>query len=189
MAQNIRVNDWMVAQLTRPEATLMDFYSHNVRPENTQILDADTYKHNNTIRNHFIDATTGKFNEEKFNEFYDNALKSYNYYASDEFDKNINDFITDTALVAPEDIFYDGGNRNVNPTVDLNSLYHDQDTVHGITGDLSKSFEYSGAKSVREIAQSQKVHDGKTGEELDWTPEDKGGLIKGIFRPTIALAT
>jgi hypothetical protein len=41
--------------------------------------------------------------------------------------------------------------------------------------------------SEREVAQANKVTDEK-GKTLNWSPNDKGGLIKGLFRPTLALA-
>lgn len=187
MAEELRKNDWIMAKLTKPEASFMDFYAHNIKPENTSIQSADFYKKNQKIRNHFIDSKTGKFDEKKFDEFYDNALTSYNYYASDEYDQDVNRFLIDEILVAPDNIFSASTNHYVGTDISLinSGQPSARESIHGVMNERMTG----SSKSIREIAQSQKVHDGKTGKELDWTPEDKGGLFKGLLRPIIALAT
>lgn len=188
MAEELKKNDWMMAKLKKPEASFMDFYTHNVRPENTSMYSADFYKNNPKIRNYFIDKDTGKFNEEKFNKFYDEALASYNYYASDVYQQDVDDFLMNEILVAPDNIFADSDNYKVGVDVFAYDTKPTQTQKISISGTMGEVIS-GNSKSIREIAQGQKVHDGKTGEELDWTPEDKGGIFKGLFRPTIALAT
>ncbi len=64
--------------------------------------------------------------------------------------------------------------------------FHDRNRHSYGTGNI---WEMGNANfSDREVAQGLKVLD-ENGNELDWTPNEKGGLFKGLFRPTLYMDT
>lgn len=174
-----KVNDWFAARLFQPDFTLVDFYAHNITPDNSTMKSADEYKNLPEVQEVFKDKS-GRFDEKKFNDFYNTSLALYNQYDNDEVEKRLVE-----AYVHDPYEWYTPGNqifREVGASIVLgkNPLGESQ----GIKGIL-----YNGPSqySVREIAQREKVHD-ENGNELDWSPNDKGGLFKGLFRPTLVLA-
>ena len=39
-----KVNDWFAARLFQPDYTLVDFYAHNITPDNSDLKSMDDYK-------------------------------------------------------------------------------------------------------------------------------------------------
>ena len=153
-----KVNDWFAARLFQPDFTLVDFYAHNITPDNSTMKSADEYKNLPEVQEVFKDKS-GRFDEKKFNDFYNTSLALYNQYDNDEVEKRLIE-----AYVHDPYEWYTPGNqtfREVGASIVLgkNPLGESQ----GIKGIL-----YNGPSqySVREIAQREKVRD-ENGNELD----------------------
>ena len=171
-------HDWFATRLFQPDYTLGDFFVHGITPDNSDLKAKDDYRNVPEVIEAFTEH--GQFNEKKFNEFYDTTLSLYNTYDNEEFEKRfIESYEHDPyEWYAPATSnFREVGARIV---FGPNPLKESQ----GISGLL-----YHGPSefSIREIAQNEKVHD-ENGNELDWTPNERGGLFKAITRPTLALA-
>ena len=174
-----KVNDWFAARLFQPDYTLVDFYAHNITPDNSDLKPMEDYKNLPEVQEKFKDQS-GKFDEKKFNDFYNTSLALYNQYDGEEVEKRLLE-----AYVHDPYEWYTPGNetfREIGAKIVLgkNTLGDSQ----GIKGLL-----YSGPSqfSIRELAQQEKVQD-QNGNELDWSPNDRGGLFKGLTRPALVLA-
>lgn len=174
-----KVNDWFAARLFQPDYTLVDFYAHNITPDNSDLKPMEDYKNLPEVQEKFKDQS-GKFDEKKFNDFYNTSLALYNQYDGEEVEKRLLE-----AYVHDPYEWYTPGNetfREIGAKIVLgkNPLGDSQ----GIKGLL-----YNGPSqfSIRELAQREKVQD-QNGNELDWSPNDRGGLFKGLTRPTLVLA-
>ena len=175
-------NDWIATLMFQPEATLNDFYANNISPDNTTIQSQDYYKNIPQIQETFV-KEDGTFDENQFNDFYNQSLQLYNVFASTDY----NDKILDTFEYDPWDSASGWGNdrKDMSASIKLAPLGSQFET-HGIQSiGLSKPSDWS----LEEIAQTQKVVDSETGNELDWSPNEKGGLFKSLFRPSIVYAT
>lgn len=171
-------HDWFATRLFQPDYTLGDFFAHGITPDNSDLKAKEDYRNVPEVIEAFTEH--GQFNEKKFNEFYDTTLSLYNIYDNAEFEKRfIESYEHDPyEWYAPATSnFREVGARIVFGSNPLKSS-------QGINGLL-----YSGPSqfSIREIAQNEKVHD-ENGNELNWTPNERGGLFKAITRPTLALA-
>ena len=179
-----RKNDWFATQLNlqnRPEVTEFDLYSNGITPDNTGIREKDYYRSVPQVQQAF--EKNGKFDEQAFNNFYESALRTYNEYANSRFVQKI----LDSFGTSPYDItLVSNPNQYVIQTGTVLTNFHDRNRHSYGTGNLWEMGEPN--FSDREVAQTKKVRDAE-GNELDWTPNDKGGLIKGLFRPSIVLAS
>lgn len=174
-----KTNDWVAALLNRPDFNMVDMYANGVRPDNTGIQDRDYYKNIPQVQEQFT-GENGQFDENKYNEFYDSALRMFNAYSDGDFiDKMLN------SIERSADDFLHLDNQNVR---DVSvTLRANNDPYHRQMG-MGNIFQIGDPQySIREVAQTQKVQD-KNGNELDWSPNERGGLFKGLFRPTVALA-
>lgn len=165
-----------------PDLSLAELEQLNIVPDNSSLLKKDDYKNIQAVRDAFSDSE-GNFNEKEFDGFYDGALALYNKYANSEYEKKIP--ILHEYLDSKWDRPLDQPVADTNPTFDLkdNGLRDPYKTYI-----LQKDDDFE-SKTPKEIAESQEVVDPITGESLGWTPEDKGGLFKGLVRPSIVLAT
>jgi hypothetical protein len=68
---NSKQHDMLLAVLSKPDASLLDFAASNITGENTQLLNREEYKASKYIQEQFTDD--GKFNEDAFNNFYNLA--------------------------------------------------------------------------------------------------------------------
>jgi hypothetical protein len=68
---NSKQHDMLLAVLSKPDASSLDFTVSNITSENTQLLDREEYKALKYIQEQF--TTDGKFNEDAFNNFYNLA--------------------------------------------------------------------------------------------------------------------
>ena len=83
-----KVNDWFAARLFQPDYTLVDFYAHNITPDNSDLKPMEDYKNLPEVQEAFKDQS-GKFDEKKFNDFYNTSLALYNQYDGEEVEKRL----------------------------------------------------------------------------------------------------
>lgn len=174
-----RKNDWIAALINRPDFTMVDMYANDIKPENTGLQDKDYYKDIPQVREKFT-TDNGQFDEQAYGEFYDSALRMYNAYTDGDFlDKMI-----DSIERSPFD-WTKIDNPNVHDVSAVLSASHDP---YRHSMGLKNFYDIGDPQfSIKEVAQANFVRD-ENGNKLDWTPNDKGGLIKGLFRPTVFLA-
>lgn len=174
-----RKNDWIAVQLNAPQdVTVADIFASGINASNTGIKDPDYYKNIPQVQNQFSNEN-GEFDEKAFNQFYESALRSYNEFADEDF--------LDNYIKSVERSPYDWTNMNA-PVMDTSAYFIPVSDKNRTTQGLGNIWQTGTPTfSDREVAQAQKVRD-ENGNELDWTPNDKGGLIKALFRPSIALA-
>lgn len=172
-------NDWFATRMFQPEFTLVDFYANGITPDNSDLKPKEDYKDIPEVQEFFKDDS-GKFNEKEFNKFYDTTLALYNQYDNEEVEKRL----LESYVHDPYE-WYTPGNlkfREIGSKIVLgtNPLYESQ----GIKGLLYKG---DSQFSIREIAQNELVKD-TNGNNLNWTPNEKGGLFKSLTRPVLVLA-
>ena len=176
--------DWFAALVQNPDLMISDFKNLGVTPDNSEFKSRSDYEGLPQVQEAFKDAN-GKFNKEAFNQYYDNALLLYNNYAQNEYIPKA------TELFGYLDTEWDRPNGS--KVIDTTPRFSIADTAqiqsYGIDYINKSGNSLFGKQSVREIAQQQKVVDFETGKMLDWTPDDKTGLIDALFRPTLVLAS
>lgn len=173
-------NDFLAAQLNAPDNfTLMDFYTYGLTPDNTGLKDKDYYKDIKQVQEAFTNSS-GDFDDVAFDQFYESARRSYNDWAKTDFLETLVKNISR----APEN-FQQTENRNIRDT--STKLFQANDPWRHQRG-FGNLYEIGKeGYDIREVAQENYVRDAD-GNILDWTPNDKGGLIKGLFRNPMALA-
>ena len=174
-----RKNDWIAALINRPDFTMVDMYANDIKPENTGLQDKDYYKEIPQVREKFK-TDNGQFDEQAYGEFYDSALRMYNAYTDGDFlDKMLNNIERSPFDWTKID------NPNVQDVSAVLSASHDP---YRHSMGLRNLYDIGDPQfSLKEVAQANFVRD-ENGNKLDWTPNDKGGLIKDLFRPTVVLA-
>lgn len=177
---NIKKNDWLAAIMFQPDATLDDFAQNNITPDNTTLKPIEDYKNIPEVINAFTED--GKFNEDKFTSFYNSALKVYNDYAKQDFESKI----LERYEYDPFDYLAPAGSKvkDINPKITkISNPFGQQMGIEalGINSDP--------VLSVREVAQANRVFNYETKTWENWTPNDKGGIINALSRPTLVLAT
>ena len=180
----VKKNDWIAINLNMPEnGTLADLAGYGVNTENTSIQDESYYKGIDRVReNELFQGVDGNFDESKFHQFYQSALRSFNDFQNTNF---LNE-ILNSIESSPYDTFSLGDGRPI--AQDTAVIYNSRDPYRTTVG-LKNLFEVGTPTfDVREVAQANKARD-EQGNVLDWSPNDKGGLFKGLFRPTMVLAT
>lgn len=177
-------NDWLASLYFNPDLSLTDFENSGITPENTAFRTRDEYKNMPQIVDAFK-TPDGDFDEKKFNTFYDYAAQLYSNYATNQYVKKAPELYgyLDTQWDAPLTANY----ADTAPRISKNEVESEQSVSLSRINKAGKSLYQN--KTIKEIAESQEVVDPITGEGLGWTPEDKGGLFKGLTRPTIVLAT
>jgi len=180
---NVKKNDWIAINLNAPEnISIENLYDYGITPDNTGIQSEDYYKSIKQVQNtKAFQNNDGSFSNEKFHVFYESALRSYNQYQNINYTQTLLDSIE----TSPYDVFALGDGRRVMDTSAIISRSGDPNrTTHGL-GNLFETGKP--VFDVREVAQANKMRD-ENGNVLDWSPNDRGGLLKGIFRPSAALA-
>ena len=173
-------NDWIAINLNSGENTSIDsLYAYGITPNNTGLQSEDYYKNIKQVRDNFT-SPDGKFDDKGFHDFYESAKRSYNDYEQSDFTQKIINEIDSS----PYDIF-SLGSKIMDTSA---AIYRSRDPQRTTMG-LGNLFEVgSPTFDIREVAQANKARDEK-GNILDWSPNDKGGLFKGLFRPSMVLAT
>lgn len=180
MTNNNKPNDFIAASINgaNENLTLDDLRYYNITPDNTGIQSKDYYKNIPKVKELF--TKDGKFDEDSYNSWYKDTLDIYNTWANDDFEGKMIDSMERSSY----NIFELGNNNIADDTAKIISAKDPERTARGLTDPFSvngPSFD------IREIAQANKVLD-ENGNELDWSPNDKGGLFKALTRPALALA-
>lgn len=177
----MKPNDWIAVNLNLQDTNVSpdSLRVYNISPDNTGLQDKDYYKSIQQVKDAF--TKDDKFDEDAFSSFYDSAKRSYSRFAQDDYVDNIISSIPSSA----EDIFSIGDYNIQNDTAYMRRSRDPERHQIGI-GNLFRTGEASFTE--REVAQENKVLD-ENGNVLDWSPNDKGGIFKALFRPTLALAT
>ena len=175
-------NDFLATLVKNPDLTLTDLKTAGITPDNTALLSKEEYKGIAGVQEAFK-GDDGKFDEKKFNTFYDNARILYNNYANDSFLESLPSKLTysEDEWYAPKDAIY----RQSSPIIVKNQRPIDYD--QGIKY-LTEITTGTNDLSIREQAQNEKVFDFETGQFLDYTPNDKAGVISRFSMPTLVLA-
>lgn len=179
-----RKNDWFATLLNiedKPEITENVLYANGITPDNTGIKDRDYYKNVPQVQERF--TKDGKFDESAYNQYYDSALRSYNQYSNTDFTNRL----LDAFGTSKYDInILSNPGQYVQKTNAVIYDFHDRNRHSYGIGNLWEMGDPN--FSDREVAQTKKVRD-ENGNELDWTPNDKGGLLKGLWRPALVMAS
>lgn len=173
----MKQNDWIIANINNPDFTISDFqYIADMNTENTQLLSYQDYTNKDFIKNHesFKDKN-GDFDEDLFKQYY--ITKAQEFQQFGEFDQ------VDQLEYSIWDIRRTKDSKIKNPQITIEKTFNPDRLAIGIEGINTVSKR---TKTVSEIAQSQKVFDSKTGEFLDYTPNDKalfkeGNIFKNIY--------
>lgn len=175
----MKKHDWFAANLFQPDMSIDDFYNAGITPANTEIKSKDEYRSNPKVVELF--SSTGEFDEKAFEKAYNNALLTFNKYSTTEFNnKVLSEYEFDPAeWRAPI-----GSNKKDTTTYFELGRSNITNTAYGIEtlGAISAP-----QLSMREIAQRNEVRD-ENGNKLGYTPNEKGGLFKGLTMPTLVLA-
>lgn len=175
----MKKHDWFAANLFQPDMSIDDFYNAGITPANTEIKSKDEYRSNPKVVELF--SSTGEFDEKAFEKAYNNALLTFNKYSTTEFNnKVLSEYEFDPAeWRAPI-----GSNKKDTTTYFELGRSNITNTAYGIEtlGVISAP-----QLSMREIAQRNEVRD-ENGNKLGYTPNEKGGLFKGLTMPTLVLA-
>ena len=85
-------NDFFAANLNAPENfTFDDFYTHNITPDNTELLDSEYYKHLPQVKKEVI--KDGKFDDAAYNAYYNGVLRLYNDFSQLDYTQQVIDSI------------------------------------------------------------------------------------------------
>ena len=177
----MKENDFFAVALNTEGSgiTPNDLRLYGINPDNTGLREKDFYKDIPRIQERFK-TSDGKFDESAFSAFYNSLKREYSDFAQNDYIDNLINNMPSSA----EDVF-SLGNSNINDdSVKIISSRDPNRHQIGI-GNIFQSGE--AAFSEREVAQAYNVLD-ENGNELDWSPNDNGGIFKSLFRPTLALA-
>lgn len=181
MINDYKPNDFVAATLNSAgKLTLDDFKAYDLTPDNTGIKDENYYKNIPQIQEKF-QTKDGEFDNEAYTRWYDSTLNLYNTWANDDY----TDRLIQSIETSPNDIFSLGNYNIRNDEAKIVSIKDPQRHSMGL-GNIYEAGDPT--FDIREVAQDNYVLD-ENGNQLDWTPNDKGGFIKGLFRPTLVLAT
>ena len=177
-------NDWLATLYYNPNLDLSDLKKLDITPDNTEFKSAAEYKNMSQIAEIFKNED-GQFDDNKFSAFYQGAAQLYNNYANNQYVEKLPELLgyLNTQWDAPTN------SKIIN--TDPHIAYHDEEneSAFGLSRIGKEGKSPYANKTPTEIAESQEVVDYLTGEGMGWTPEDKGGIFKGLTRPTLVLAT
>lgn len=164
-------NDFLAIITKNPELSLVDFKDAGINAENSSLLTKEEYMAMPKVVDAFK-TPAGEFDQKKFDSVYKDAQIQYAIMAEDSLFDNIirNLSFGPDAWYAPTDAI----KRNTSPIMIVDQKPFDYSQGISYITELSGK---NNKLSVREIAQTQKVVDYETGEELDYTPNDKAGLF------------
>ena len=184
MAENVKEFDWLASLVKNPDLGIDDFKKIGINPDNAELKSKSDYENLPQVKEAFKD-NNGNFDRDAFDKFYDNALWLYNNYATAEYAPKALELYgyLDSQWDRPEGslIKSTAPRFSLAETAPAESFGIDYINKYG-SGPFAK-------QSAREIGQQQNVVDYETGETLEWTPDDKSGLIDALFRPTLVLAS
>lgn len=150
MDKNVKENDWLLNSLYNPAFTNSDFKAVGINANNTSLLDKETYKNSETIRNNPLLQTDGKFDEAKFDIVYNNVLESYNKLSSDTY----NEDVMANATFFRDNIFAPVEKREQGPQIEVTKVTNPYRQTKGII-DIDRWGPRT--KTEMELAESEKV--------------------------------
>lgn len=179
MTNNLKENDILVSTLLNPTANINDLIHAGINSDNTQLLSPDEYKSSDFIKKAFT-GDDNKFNEEAFTKAYMMAAKAY----SDLNSKTIVDDLKQFIEYNQKDIYAPTNAKFKTPTYNISRVSNPYESITGIDSLFGTAESH---KSVRELAQKNKIYDSETGEYLDKSAEDLG-LFGGLFSKPLVYA-
>ena len=175
-----RENDIFVSTLLNPEANINDLIQGGVTANNTQLLTPEQYKDLDFIKKQFSDKKDN-FDEELFNRVYEAAAAKFNDLATVQSYKDLEKLGT----YNPNDIYTPFGAKQEAKGATISRV---RNPFEQTTGIRSLFGAQDSEKSVRELAQKNKIFDTETGKYLDKSAEDLG-LFGGLFSKPLVYAT
>ena len=186
--------DWISVQIQVPDNTgFADIYNMGVDPSSVTLGTKDSYKNMKKIKENPAFLTNNKFDDKKFDSYYNMSVKTLNAYKSSDFSVGSGNMPemnlwedTVTARALGQRIYKDPISVKLNKNPETNLKLAQKSNL----GFINLNQWSDPQKSIAEVAQGQKVMDGATGKELDFTPEDKGGIMNafGLFDEPLVIA-
>lgn len=172
-------NDMLLNIMSNPSYDIKDFYDVGLDVENTSLQKKDVYQNSPQIQDFpAFKNSEGNFNQTAFDQTYNKAVIAYNYMANQKADQDFQRYYSKYDPWAPKD------KVDYRPQFNINTKEFNPDrTSYSI---IKVGQEGPKTKSAQEIAQSQKVYNGKTGEWED-SPEDS--FFGTMFGDTRVLAS
>ena len=174
----IKENDMFLNVLANQDFSALDFQAVGLNASNTSLRSEDEYKRSDKITSRSEFQTDGKFDEAKFHDWYVGAAQMYNQLSATDYDKEI----MEMAQYDMDNIWVDSHKRTKDNTPKLVEVVNENLTTYGLDAVGKRGKQ---TMSQREIAQTQKVYNTKTGEWED-SPNDSWF---GHFTDTLVLAT
>lgn len=173
---NSKQHDMLLAVLSKPDASSLDFTVSNITSENTQLLNREEYKASKYIQEQF--TTDGKFNEDAFNNFYNLAQANFIELNEEQVLDNVSEDLQygATSLFAPPQ-------QRVTPDIKGHKFYNPLHQKIGIDGNYRSEAEIT----AKEAAQQNRIWNPATGQWLDETAESRS-LLKKAFGEPLAYA-
>jgi len=165
-------NDWLAANLNRPDFSMDDMFAAGITPDNTGLQDKDYYKGIKQVQEAFKNKN-GEFDEALFDNYYDSVSRTYNEFSRSNFEKNL----LNNMESSPYDIFALENPNTFDWTV---KMVRNKDPQRHQIGMSGVNVTGDPSWDEREVAQANFVRD-ENGNALDWTPNDKGfwGALTG----------
>lgn len=173
-------NDMFTTTLFNPESTTKDLIGNGLNTSNTQLLTPEQYKETPLVKKYFTDEN-GVFNEPLFNQVYAEAYKKYDSMDAVATYDDLNEDI----VYGKKSIFRKPNSKTENTQFTLQRVKNPFEKSFGI---VSLYGEGPSNKSAREIAQSSRIYDTKTGKWLDESAEDRG-FFGTLFSEPLVYAT
>ena len=173
-------NDMFTTTLFNPESTTKDLIGNGLNTSNTQLLTPEQYKETPLVKKYFTDEN-GVFNEPLFNQVYAEAYKKYDSMDAVATYDDLNEDI----VYGKKSIFRKPNSKTENTQFTLQRVKNPFEKSLGI---VSLYGEGPSNKSAREIAQSSRIYDTKTGKWLDESAEDRG-FFGTLFSEPLVYAT
>ena len=174
----IKENDMILNLMANEDFTVSDFQAVGLNAGNTSLRSEDEYKRSDKIKNHEKFQTDGKFDESKFHDYYIAAAQFYNQLSTTDYDKTV----MDMAQYNMDNIWVDSHKRTKDMTPKLSTAVNENLVTSSLDAVGKKGQR---TLSQREIAQTQKVYNTKTGE-WEESPNDSWW---GHLTDTLVLAT
>ncbi len=155
-------NDWLATLYYNPSLDLSDMKMLDITPDNTEFKTKAEYKNMPAIIDAFKNEN-GEFNEKKFDAMYDMASQLYNNFENNQYIERLPKLLgyLDSQWDAPLDANF----IDTTPRIQLHN--RSNDFAFGLSEINHTGKDQFASKTALEIAESQKVVDPITGEELD----------------------
>ena len=172
-------NDILVATLSNPQATTLDLVKSNIMPNNTGFLSMDEYRDTKLVKRTFTDDK-GIFNEDAFKTTYLAAGKKYQELT----DKDVYTNLEKELEYSPTSMYKPRGAKTYSTSPALLKVKNPFDQQSGITSLFGQT---PISKSIRELAQNNKIWDSANNKWMDKTPDDLG-IFGSIFSEPLVYA-